>query len=280
MNPILFFLPAIIVAAVLVVLGKEVDATALRRRRLTLFGVGLLSLVGLLEIISHSTTSTVWLLLQLFLLPYLITGVAGLLMRSGLQASLGISRATLVVSILLLGAVCFLVADFASYGLLAIVFAFFMAFTTTIVAVVVGIWLERSLKGKRRVVALLVGIVFPIGLFVSVQIGDSYSPEGQTRQHAEQAVQALDQYRRNVGNYPSSLSQIAPTYLTVVPEALTTQGTGWLYTATQDSFTLGYWYYPDKMGSDVCLYGSQNREWNCDFNNWGPFRFVPTPGPQ
>lgn len=276
----MFFLPAIIVAVALIALGKEVDETELRRRRLTLFGAGLLLLVGLLEIISHSTTSTVLLLLQLFLLPYLITGVAGLLMRSGLQASLGISRGTLIISILLLGAVCFLVADFASYGLLAVVFALFMAFTTTVVAVIVGIWLERSLKGKRRVAALFVGIIFPIGLFLSVQIGDSYSPEGLTKQHGEQAVQALDQYRRNVGTYPASLSQIAPTYLPVVPEALTTQGTGWLYTATQESFTLGYWYYPDKMGALVCLYGSQNRNWDCDPDNWGPFGFVPTPGPQ
>ncbi len=280
MNPVLFFLPAIIVAAALIVLGNKVTATASWRRRLTLFGGGLLLLYGLLWIISRITTSNDWLLLQLFLLPYLMTCIAGLLMRSGLQASFGISRSTITISVLLLSAVCFLVADFASYGLLAVVFAFLTAFTTTIVAVIVGIWLERSLKGRRRTIALFVGLVFPIGLFLSVQIGDSYSPEGQTRQHGEHVIQALDQFHQNVGKYPSTLSEVAPTYVTVVPEALTTQGTGWLYTTTQNGFILGYWYYPDKMGSDVCLYSSQARKWVCDFNNWGPFRVVPTPSSQ
>jgi hypothetical protein len=171
MNPVLIFLPAIIVATALVVLGNEVTATALWRRRLTLFGGGLIFLYGLMWVASRTTTSTDWLLLQLLVLPYLLTGSTGLLMRSALHTSLGISRSTIVISLLLLCAVCFLIADFASYGLLAVVFAFLTAFATTIVAVIVGIWLRRALNGRRRGVALLVGIVFPIGLFLSVQIG-------------------------------------------------------------------------------------------------------------
>jgi hypothetical protein len=88
-----------------------------------------------------------------FILPYVLTGVSGLLIRSGLQASLEISRSAIVIGTLLLGAVCFLIVDFASYGLLAVVFAFLIAFATAIVALVVAIWLAFSLKGKRKTIA-------------------------------------------------------------------------------------------------------------------------------
>lgn len=279
MNPILFFLPAIVTTAFLLLFGNEITTSAQRRRTVELWGLGLLLLFCILWLLSHVTSIAIWLPLQLFIFPYVMTGISGLLLASGLQASLPISRPRVIVSVLLLGAVCYLVMDLASYGLLSVVFAFLTVFTTSLVAFVVAIWLAYSLKGSRKTVALFVGIVFPIGLFFSSQLGNSYSPESQTEQHGEQIVHALDQHYEHTDKYPSNLSELVPGYLSALPEALTTQGTGWLYTSAEDSFILGYWYYPDKMGSEVCLYDSQDRKWNCDFNQWGPFQTVWTPMP-
>jgi hypothetical protein len=110
-------------------------------------------------------------------------------------------------------------------------------------------------------------------------MGSSQSPDNITRRNADQVIGALNRYEIEVGVYPDKLNQLIPKYLETLPNAATTQGTGWLYDSTTGDFTLGYWYAAEKMGASVCRYESTIRNWTCDFNNWGSFKEVPTPAP-
>lgn len=109
--------------------------------------------------------------------------------------------------------------------------------------------------------------------------GESRSPEIVTRRNADMIVQALYAYRSAMGTFPTTLSELEPAHLEIIPRARTTQETGWLFEGSDDHFVLGYWYGPDKFGSTICLFRSSMPAWECQHNGWGPFPPVPTPFP-
>jgi hypothetical protein len=105
-----------------------------------------------------------------------------------------------------------------------------------------------------------------------------------TESNARAVIMALEQCYEDSGGYPASLSELVPTCLDELPEAVTTRGMGWLYTAADDEYTLGYWYGATKYAVYVCLRGSAERTWDChgcllppEPGCWGPFTPVPTP---
>lgn len=211
--------------------------------------------------------------------PLLATGLASFLIHSGVREPRKYSWLFVTAGLAMLAAICYWLSDLASLGYMALVGALFIGFLCACVAIISALWITLTLKGWRKLSAILLGVAFPLSMYYSILVGDTKSPESSTRHNGDVIVQALYQYQAGTGRFPTDLADLEPTLLATQPEALTTQGTGWLYESTSDSFTLGYWYWPDKFGSSVCLYESSNSQWNCAHNNWGPFQTVWTPGP-
>lgn len=145
--------------------------------------------------------------------------------------------------------------------------------------------MKRKTKRVRACIPLLA-----FGILVLASLAcSSEDPKdlAATENHAEIIVEALEWYYADISEYPASLEELEPLYLDELPEAVTTRGMGWLYTATDDEYTLGYWYGPNKYAVYVCLFDSAEKVWNChdcsvvlrEPGCWGPFTEVPTPTP-
>jgi hypothetical protein len=209
--------------------------------------------------------------------PIIASVVAGVLLHSGLRASNQVDWRRVGVGIALLALTCYGLFYLASFGLLVSVFASLLGLIIACVAAVAGFWMFWRLRGMQGIIALVVGILFPIALYFGIRAGNAQAPENVTQRNGDIIIQALHRYYTDTRTYPGRLTDLEPSYLAAEPDALTTQSTGWLYTGNDKEFTLGYWYWPDKFGAEVCLYQSGTQSWECGANNWGPFRAVPTP---
>jgi hypothetical protein len=179
---------------------------------------------------------------------------------------------------------CTLLCGFASLGHLGPVLALLTMLSATGVAIVTGAWMVYSLPGWRKLSAVLIGFVLPMVFSASIWVGENQSPEKVTRRNGDKIAYALEQYYAETGEYPTELNDLVPANLTELPQALTTQGTGWLYTSSTNQYTLGYWHYPHKLGVVLCLYSSESKNWQCESTfhsqGWGPFSPVWTPVPE
>jgi hypothetical protein len=211
--------------------------------------------------------------------PIVAVILGAVLITFALQKMHKFASLLIVVGTVLFSLICYWLFTLASYGDMGPFGAFAIGVICAGIAVICGIWMAWRLKTWRKLAAVLVGVVFPLTLFFSVQFGEAQSPEKITRQNAEEIVVALLQYQEKYGQFPSALSRLEPEFFVTLPEALTSQHTGWLYETKDDRFTFAYWKWPEKYGSWVCLYDSTNSTWNCELNNWGPFKPVPTPWP-
>jgi hypothetical protein len=275
---LLIVVPAFLMAALVVVLPKGRPGWI--GKRTLIIGSSLIALLTLLWLmaIPEYDRATAGFVVETFFLPYLLTGIAGFLLQRGLRSS-PVVLWQILVAVVLMSLVYMMIVDVTRIGLLSILLGILIAFSVSLMGMVIAIWLVLSLKGKHKLAALLPGLVFPMILVAGVAVGDSYSPESITQKNGDAIVKALQHYRNDRGTYPPDLSQLKPAYLSVLPEALTTQGTGWMYQLRDTEFTLGYWYYPAKDGSLVCLYRPSQTKWDCGANNWGPFPRVSTPAP-
>jgi len=211
------------------------------------------------------------------LLPVACTALATFLLHRGLASSRPLARWFLLASLLLLivigSSILFAAVRAEDDGL----FAFIFAVPVTATAVGAAIWLALSLPSWRKLAAVALGVLFPMLILLSIQLLATPAPETITRQHGDVLIQALKRYAQTTGSYPDHLTDLVPTYLPAIPEATTTQGTGWLYRGTAQQFILGFWYWPEKDSSWVCLHQSDGVEWECKYDNWGPFSPVSTP---
>lgn len=132
--------------------------------------------------------------------------------------------------------------------------------------------------------------VLAFGMLVLASLacsGENPEDLAATERNAQLVIVALEQYYVDTGIYPASLDELGPMYLDELPEAVTTRGMGWLYAATDDEYTLGYWYGASKYAVYVCLFDSAEKVWDChdcsvEFQEpgcWGPFTEMPTPTP-
>jgi hypothetical protein len=213
------------------------------------------------------------------LLPALCTALAAFLLHRGLASPRLLGRWFLFASLLLLiliGSSILFAAVRAEDGGL---FAFIFALPITATAVGAAIWLALTLPSWHKLAAVGIGLLFPMLLMLSIQLLATPAPETITRQHGDVLIQALERYAHTTGSYPDQLTDLVPTYLPTIPEATTTQGTGWLYHGAAQQFILGFWYWPEKYSSWVCLHQSGHVGWECRYDNWGPFSPVSTPQP-
>lgn len=205
-----------------------------------------------------------------------LAGLAAYLLRSALHDLKPRSLVLITGSLMIFARLCYWLGDFASEGDLAPVFAFAQAILLSIIVLVVGIWMVWSLPGWRKAAALLMSIAFPVALFISINIGYERSPDAIIRRNGQAIVQALEQYHEKTGTYPKSLEELVPTYLNPLPTEPKTIW-GWLYTSSDDDFTLGYVCDVGKLGYSVCVYTPEAREWDWLHNSTGPFTLEPTP---
>jgi hypothetical protein len=174
---------------------------------------------------------------------------------------------------------CTLTFLFSSAGEFGPVAALMLGLAGTCAALGGAIAMAWRLPRWQKGLAIFPAVLLPVLLYSSLSFGEAQSPEEQTKRHDIQIAIALDQYYTQHGAYPRSLVNLEPAFVSPLPEALTTQGRGWLYQADEDTYMLGFWYWPAKDGVEVCLYASLTRVWDCKFNNWGPFPGVTTPLP-
>ena len=203
----------------------------------------------------------------------IVVGLAGYLIVEAISKHWGLGLPSIALILL----TCYWFAYEASLGAWGGVAAFISLIPSSLAVFISGLMIALVLKGWRKLFALFFILGLPISFFLAMEYGKTYSPEDVTERNGEIIVKALQSYRRDRGIYPSSLIELVPTYLESIPEALTTQHSGWLYTTQESQFTLGYWRWPEKMGASVCLYRSGNTTWDCELNKWGPFHQVPTP---
>jgi hypothetical protein len=144
-------------------------------------------------------------------------------------------------------------------------------------AIVSGIFLFMFLSGRRKIIAGIVSILFPLLFFLSIQIGFHYSPTSRIQENGKAVVQALNRYYSDNGSYPKELRKLVPNYIEDLREPATIWG--WLYVSEDDEFSLGYVFYVDKLGYSVCIYRSSMPEWDVLHNSTGPFKLAPTPMP-
>ena len=223
--------------------------------------------------------------LLLFVLPATLTAVAGFLIQASLRDRHAISWSRLTASIIIVFGVCFGLGALARAGGLAGPFALILGAIATLAAFISGIWIGWSVPRWRKLAAPLVVLLIPCAFWMSIWQGDAQSPEKVTQYHGDQIVQAVDSYHAAQRGYPVALTELVPIYLPSLPEALTTQGTGWLYHTGSQQYTLGYWHYPDKDGVLLCRYRSASPVWKCEVTattvqGWAPFQVVWTPVPQ
>jgi hypothetical protein len=217
--------------------------------------------------------------LSLFVLgQWCLAGLAALLLQFALRELKSRSLVLITVSLMIFARLCYWLGDFASEGDLAPGFAFMQAILLSIIVLAVGIWMVWSLPGWCKAAALLMIVAFPVALFISIDTGYERSPDAIIRRNGQAIVQALEQYHEKTGTYPKSLEELVPTYLNPLPTEPKTIW-GWLYTSSDDDFTLGYVCDVGKLGYDVCVYTSETREWDWLHNSTGPFTLEPTPIP-
>ncbi len=215
--------------------------------------------------------------MEIILVPIVLTISAAILLWLGLR-KLKPNYLLVTVSVGLLLVACGSIASLSASDGLGGAVAFMLSVYTTIVALTAGLLLLISLRGRRKLMALIIALVYPAGLFACAIIANDYSPEALSRKYADVIGQQLDQYHSDKGQYPTELAELVPVYLDDLREPKSLWG--WLYKATQDEFTLGYVNWVDWWGCDVCVYTSDQRTWDCPhYFSSAPFNLPPTPSP-
>jgi hypothetical protein len=291
MPIIVFFAPVLLMVIAIRAISPLLPITDVTIRSRVIWGVSLflLGIVVLVALMQYYDICSIYDVSFVILLcgPTLLVGIAGFFLQYALRDPCLVRWRYIAVSLALLAVGCFLLGTIASFGRLWPFWAFLIALSCVSVALVTAIWIAWSLRRWRKLIALLVVFVLPAVFWASVLTGDTQSPEGITEKNGDMIVQALEQYHDANGMYPTHLAELVPVHLSELPEALTTQGTGWLYTSDARKYTLGYWHYPHKLGVILCLHDSETTEWQCESTvyaqGWEPFSPVltpiPTPGP-
>lgn len=156
----LLLTPAFAMSMVILTLRQTLIRSQIAAQQLITYSVLLLGTLGLIwglaRLDGHGTFGFI---LQIFVLPSLLVGIAGLFLYMGWHGSVTISPPVILISIGLLVFTCFLVFDLSRSGGLAILASFLAALTTTGTAIVIALWLGITLVGRRKNIALFIGIV-------------------------------------------------------------------------------------------------------------------------
>jgi hypothetical protein len=214
--------------------------------------------------------------LLFFVLPIGLPSAAALLFWLALRDPQKIFSKFIVLGLGAIFITCGWIAFLASSGGMGGVVAFIGVLFVAVTGLIAGLMLVVALRGKRKLFAGVIIFLFPLATLFSMEVGYDNSPGSLTEQHGKVIAQALDQYRAANGEYPETLDELVPQYIADLKEPSSVWG--WLYTATEDEFALGYVFGVDRYGYSVCIYKSNAPEWDCEPFSSGPFDIPPTPG--
>jgi hypothetical protein len=182
--------------------------------------------------------------------------------------------------------------------------AYYLFVCAAPVAIAGALWLFWTLEGRRKAAAGFVGLLFPLVLFVSADLGQTLRISRSSIETREQVTrcillsttEALEQYHTDYGRYPASLTELLQSELPfpqrpqsdsacyvpnarewMTPHNVINSAAGWLYSAREmsDHYELAFWQdLPDfeMFGVRVCVYGPETGTVRCTFKWWGPFR--------
>ncbi len=215
--------------------------------------------------------------------PAILTTSAAFLLYFGLRDRGKIYWGRTLVGLgFLVAACCWLVVLTVFGDWPGAIIAIIEAFAAIGPAIGAGLWLLWSLNGRRKLIGLLVGIVFPVVLLASLSASQSYTPTALREKNGESIAQALARYRSSKGTYPQKLDELVPVYIDDLQEPETIWG--WLYKANGNEFILGYVDWIDDLGYGIRVYSSSKPWWDsvdCRFPNSSvcPFVLEATPAP-
>lgn len=124
---------------------------------------------------------------------------------------------------------------------------------------------------KLSLLLISIFILIPLCLFPTSIIWWTiyeHSSVKITEQNADKLIEAINNYRMEVGFYPMELESLSPNYIEPIPPILSAKGIQWLYKTEDDYFLLGYIRYNDKLAYQDCVYNSINRRWECGIYEW------------
>ena len=116
-------------------------------------------------------------------------------------------------------------------------------------ALVSGLVMSLTLRGKYRIAGLIYMLLVPSLLLRTYDGGHGTSHHALTEQRAEQIARALQQFRAREGRYPDSLDALMPRDLLYIPQPIILLGEQWCYRGAQDFYQLAaiyreYWSLP------------------------------------
>jgi hypothetical protein len=233
--------PAGLMVAAIVLSGDAAFRRLIRSPKAAIAALALVAIVGAWWLfLPPYSRESIWLTLYLLVFPSALTGIAGFLIESGLHSHPVSSPWKAALGLLLLGPVLIITYDTAKVGYLGPVFALLLTtVAVTGMAIVIALWLAWTLRGWRKSASLVFAVALPVGLYASLMTGNAHSPESLTEQNGGNIVEALNKYNNSTGSYPERLTDLVPGQLREIPEALTTQGMGWLYEGAGEKFMLG-----------------------------------------
>jgi len=114
-------------------------------------------------------------------LPVTLTAIAAWMFWLALRAAQRIAWGWGIGGVGILVLVSAWFAFVASWGGLGAPAAFFEAAVTTMIAAISGVILAVTLPGWRKLVLGLLAVLFPLSLFVSIEVSDTKIPRQYTR---------------------------------------------------------------------------------------------------
>jgi WD40 repeat protein len=148
-------------------------------------------------------------------------------------------------------------------------FGFMISPFGSIAAIVAGLVMTLTLRGKYRIVGLLYIILVPFLLLRTYDAGMSISHHELTEERAEQIAQALEQFHVREGYYPAALGALTPRDLLYIPQPIIVLGEKWCYRGVQDFYQLAaiyreYWSLPLSL-RDYASAGKPSADiWACE----------------
>jgi hypothetical protein len=120
----------------------------------------------------------------------------------------------------------------------------------------------RARRTLSLVIAALVVVVLLVclALYIGFYAIDGASLE-QGQERASELLVAMEEYRQDIGRYPSGLSELVPDYLPAVPRP------AWryeYYCKVDQQGTKYFLYFRQARDADnYCGYSSEAKEWMC-----------------
>jgi hypothetical protein len=148
-------------------------------------------------------------------------------------------------------------------------FGFMISPFGSIAAIVAGLIMTLTLRGKYRIAGLVYMFLVPSVLLRTYDAGMDISHHALTEQRAEQIAQSLEQFHAREGYFPESLDALTPGDLLYIPQPIIMLGEKWCYRGAQDFYQLAaiyreYWSLPLSLRTYASAGKPPAGTWECE----------------